>query len=80
MSSSKAGASESRTIHGRAVSFASEQVQAIDKVYHTEAVDGIIFSIAPHGCTDGSADIALVLQNIVELDTDGCGIPFQEVL
>ena len=48
--------------------FASKEVQSVDEVYHTVAVDSVVFGILSHGCTDGTADVALIFQNVIELN------------
>lgn len=60
--------------------FASEKVQAINEVYHAIAVNGIVFRILAHCGADSTADVALVPQDIVELDAYRSGIAFQEIL
>ena len=60
--------------------FASEKVQAINEVYHAIAVNGIVFRILAHRGADSTADVALVPQDIVELDAYRSGIAFQEIL
>ena len=47
---------------------------------HDVAVDGVVFRISTAHGTDGTAEIALLVQNIIELDTECQGITFQQRL
>ena len=58
----------------------AKQIQTVNEVYHAIAVDCIIFRILTHGSTDGTADVALVSQDIVELYAYRSSIPLKEVL
>ena len=59
---------------------ASKKIQAVDKVYHAIAINGIILCILTHCGTNGTADVTLIFQDIIELDADCSGIAFQKVL
>ena len=46
---------------------ASKHVEAIDHMQHGVAVDAVILDVAALRCVDGSAEVALVVENVVEL-------------
>ena len=71
---------ESRSARTGSIPLSSKEIQAIDKVQHAVTVDCIIFRILSHGGTDRTADIALITQDIIELQTDCRSIAFQKVL
>lgn len=58
---------------------AAENIQTIDKVKHAVAVHAVIFVYRAAACSQRTADVTLLLQNVVHLEADG-GIPFQESL
>ena len=66
--------------HGRTVAFSAEQIQTIDEMHHTVTVDGIVLCILTHGRRNGTADIALLAQDIIELHTDRRRVTLQEIL
>ena len=45
----------------------TKEIQLIDEMYHEVAIDAIGPGIASHLGIDGTADIALLMKNIVEL-------------
>ena len=45
----------------------AKEIQPVDEVNHAVAVDGIVLYILPLGCTDGTADITLLVEDIIEL-------------
>ena len=46
----------------------AKDVQAIDEVNHTIAGNGVLLGITTHGSGDGTADGALLVQDIVQLE------------
>ena len=74
-----AGTSSGRTVPAwtskpRSVAFfvfhalTTKDVQSVDEVKHTVAVDGVIFRIAAHRGSDVSAHVALVAQDVEHLE------------
>ena len=77
--------------HARAAAFAvvafrlggtlaAEDVEAVDEVNHAIGVDGVVPRVAAHLCVDGAAHVALLVQDVVELQADGGGVAFEEAL
>lgn len=59
---------------------AIEDVEAVDEVDHAIGVDGVVPRVAAHLCVDGAAHVALLVQDVVELQADGGGVAFEEAL
>ena len=53
---------------------ASEEVQTVDEVQHAIAVDGIGLRVPTHEGGNVTAHVALVAEDIKDLEGDGCGI------
>ena len=66
-------------LHLIAGGLAAENIQTIDEVKHAIAVHAVIFVHRAAACSQRTADVTLLLQNVVHLEADG-GIPFQESL
>ena len=66
-------------LHSLAGSLAAENIQTIDEVKHAVAVHAIIFVHRTTACSQRTADVTLLLQNVVHLKADS-SIPFQESL
>ena len=47
---------------------------------HDVAVDGVVFCIRPHRGGDGSAEVALLMEQVIELKHDGERFAFEEAL
>lgn len=63
-----------------ALYFAVNDVQFVDKVYHEVRVDGIAPRVGTLSCSKRTADVALLLQDVVELNANGCCLVFEEGL
>ena len=50
---------------------ASEEVESVDDVQHCVAVDRVILHVAAAHCRYGAREVALVLEDVVELERDG---------
>ena len=53
--------------HALACLVAAKDVQSINHVQHGVAVDAVVFGVAALHGIDGSAEVALVVQDVVEL-------------
>ena len=47
---------------------------------HDVRIDGIVPRVTAHGGRDGTAHVTLLVQDVVELQADGCGASFEERL
>lgn len=65
-------------LHLIAGGLAAENIQTIDEVKHAIAVHAVIFVHRAAACSQRTADVTLLLQNVVHLEADG-GIPFRKV-
>lgn len=62
------------------VLLASEDIDAEVDMQHDVAVDGVVFCIRPHRGGDGSAEVALLMEQVIELKHDGERFAFEEAL
>lgn len=58
----------------------SEKIQAVDEVKHAVAVDGVVAHVGAGSGVDHAAHIALLVEDVVELQGDGGGILPQKTL
>src|SRR3712207_6145193 len=66
--------------HVRTRFFIAEDVKAVSKPEHAIAVNAVELGNRTYVGRQRTADIGLLLQNIVNLETDSSGISFQKVL
>lgn len=58
----------SAVAHALSSLLASEGIEAIDGMYHGVAIDTVVLRIATLHGVDGTAEVALIVQNVVELE------------
>ena len=64
----------------RTVILSAKEVESIIDVEHYIAVDSVVLSIRTHGGSDGAAEVALLVQNIIELQHNCERLAFEEAL
>ena len=58
----------------------AKEVEAVVDMKHHIAVDTVVFRIAAHRCRDVTAEVALLMENVVELQHHGQGTSSQKAL
>ena len=61
-------------------SLVAKEVEPVDEVEHGEAVDAVILRVAAAHCRHCAAEIALVCEDVIELQRDGEGFALEEAL
>lgn len=62
------------------LAFAAKDIQFVDKMYHEVGIDGIVPRVYTLRSGQSTADITLLLQDIIELNADGSGTIAEEGL
>ena len=62
------------------VLLAAEGIDAEVDMQHDVAVDGVVLRIRPHRGGDGAAEVALLMEQVIELKHDGERFAFEEAL
>ena len=60
------------------VVLAAQDVEAIDDAKHAVLVDGVVARVSAHEGIDGSADVGLLTQDVVDFEHHGKGATTEE--
>ena len=63
-----------------AVARAAEDVETVDEVYHAICVDGVVPRVAAHRGVDDARHVALLVEDVVELQAERGGFVLEEAL
>ena len=71
----------SAAFHSRlTLASAAEEIDAVDGMEHCVAVNAVVLRVATLHCVDCAAEVALFVQNVVQLKRQCQGVSFEEAL